>query len=208
MSASTQFAPGRSTSVALIALFIGLACVVIAKETGQIDNVMAKRGVGALMGLMMIVTGNFLPKLIFPLARGTRVGAAERLCGWILVLTGLTLVAAFALLPSEDVAFQGAVVGLIGFAGVGLTLLGSGGSVRRDGITDPAEPDDSGALAYRSARVRVSALFILHGIAWAFAMFVADAFFGDGAAVWMMVAFTIANTLLAIKFRKQWFPVR
>mgnify|MGYP003665890195 CR=1 FL=1 len=92
MTASTPQAPGRSSSTALVVLLIAFAGVVIAKESGQIDGVMAKRGVGALLGLMMVVTGNFLPKLIFPLTRSARVGAAERLCGWILVLTGLTLV--------------------------------------------------------------------------------------------------------------------
>ena len=134
MTASTQIAPGRSSSVALVALLVAFAGVVIAKETGQIDGILAKRGVGALLGLIMVVTGNILPKLIFPLSRAARVGAAERLCGWILVLTGLTLVAAFALLPDEGVAFWGAVIGLVGFVGVGLTLLGSGGSALRGEI--------------------------------------------------------------------------
>jgi hypothetical protein len=208
MTASTQIAPGRSSSVALVALLVAFAGVVIAKETGQIDGILAKRGVGALLGLIMVVTGNILPKLIFPLSRAARVGAAERLCGWILVLTGLTLVAAFALLPDEGVAFWGAVIGLVGFVGVGLTLLGSGGSALRGEITDPAESDGTGTLACRSARVRVSAIFILHAIAWAFAMFVADDLFGDGAAVWMVVAFSIANGLLALALRKQWYSNR
>jgi hypothetical protein len=208
MTPSTQIAPGRSSSVALVALFVAFAGVVVARETGQIDGILAKRGVGALLGGIMVVTGNILPKLIFPLSRAARVSAAERLCGWILVLTGLTLVAAFALLPDEGVTFWGAVIGLVGFVGVGLTLLGSDGAAVRDGIADSAEPTDTGTLACRSAKVRVSAIFILHAVAWAFAMFVADGLFGDRAAVWMVVAFTIANTLLAIKFRKQWFPVR
>ncbi len=204
MTASTQIAPGRSSSVALVVLLVAFAGVVLAKETGQIDGILAKRGVGALLGLIMVVTGNILPKLIFPLSRAARVGAAERLCGWILVLTGLTLVAAFALLPDANVAFWGALIGLIGFVGVGLTLLGSGRSARREGTDNLAEAADTGSLACRSAKVRVSAIFILHAIAWAFAMFVADALFGDGAAVWMVVAFSIANGLLALALRKQW----
>ena len=55
MTASTQLTPGRSSSVALISLLLAFAGVVIAKETGQIDGVMAKRGVGALLGLIMVV---------------------------------------------------------------------------------------------------------------------------------------------------------
>lgn len=204
MTASTHPSPGRASSVALVTLLLAFAGVVIAKETGQIDGVMAKRGVGALLGLIMVVTGNVLPKMIFPLTRTARIGTAERLCGWILVLTGLALVAAFALLPDEGVALQGALIGLAGFAGVGLTLVASGWSVQRDGL---AEPEGAGPLAHRSARVRVSAIFILHAIAWAFAMFVADAIWDDRAAIWMVVAFTIANSLLALVLRKHWRPV-
>lgn len=208
MTASHSLTPGRSSTIALVFLLLGFAAVVIAKETGQIDGIMAKRGVGALLGLIMMVTGNILPKLIFPLTRAARIGTAERVSGWILVLTGLALVAAFAGLPDDNVALQGAVIGLAGFAGVGLTLIASGWSVQRDGLSVLAEPGESAPLAYRSARVRISAIFILHAIAWAFAMFVADAIWDDPAAIWMVVAFTIANSLLALALRKHWWPMR
>lgn len=207
MTASTHPSPGRTSSVALVTLLLAFAGVVIAKETGQIDGVMAKRGVGALLGLIMVVTGNVLPKMIFPLTRTARIGAAERVCGWILVLTGLALVAAFALLPDEGVALQGALIGLAGFAGVGLTLVASGWSVQGGGMSSLAEADGASPLAQRSDKVRVSAIFILHAIAWAFAMFVADAIWDDQAAIWMVVAFTIANSLLALVLRKHWRPV-
>lgn len=207
MTASTHPSPGRASSVALVTLLLAFAGVVIAKETGQIDGVMAKRGVGALLGLIMVVTGNVLPKMIFPLTRTARIGAAERVCGWILVLTGLALVAAFALLPDEGVALQGALIGLAGFAGVGLTLVASGWSVQGGGMSSLAEADGASPLAQRSDKVRVSAIFILHAIAWAFAMFVADAIWDDQAAIWMVVAFTIANSLLALVLRKHWRPV-
>ena len=207
MTASTHPSPGRASSVALVTLLLAFAGVVIAKETGQIDGVMAKRGVGALLGLIMVVTGNILPKMIFPLTRTARIGTAERVCGWILVLTGLALVAAFALLPDEGVALQGALIGLAGFAGVGLTLAASGWSVQGGGMSSLAEVDGASPLAQRSDKVRVSAIFILHAIAWAFAMFVADAIWDDQAAIWMVVAFTIANSLLALVLRKHWRPV-
>jgi hypothetical protein len=208
MTASHSLTQGRSSTIALVFLLLGFAAVVIAKETGQIDGIMAKRGVGALLGLIMVVTGNILPKLIFPLTRAARIGTAERVSGWILVLTGLALVAAFAGLPDDNVALQGAVIGLAGFAGVGLTLIASGWSVQRDGLSVLAEPGEAAPLAYRSARVRISAIFILHAIAWAFAMFVADAIWDDPAAIWMVVAFTIANSLLALALRKHWWPMR
>jgi len=208
MTASNSLTPGRTSMIAFVILLLGFAAVVIAKETGQIDGIMAKRGVGALMGLIMVVTGNILPKLIFPLTRTARIGTAERVSGWILVLTGLALVAAFAGLPDDNVALQGALIGLTGFAGVGLILIASGWSVARDGLNVLAEPEGAAPLAYRSARVRVSAIFILHAIAWAFAMFVADAIWDDQAAIWMVVAFSIANGLLALVLRKHWLPAR
>ena len=38
-------------------------------------------------------------------------------------------------------------------------------------------------------------------------MFVADAIWDDPAAIWMVIGFTIANSLLALALRKHWRPV-
>lgn len=66
---------------------------------------LTERAFGVMAGVMLIVTGNFLPKTARPLtaqrydpARRQRV---ERLSGWILVLAGLVYASASAFAPAD-----------------------------------------------------------------------------------------------------------
>jgi hypothetical protein len=63
------------------------------------------RGLMAVAGLFLIVTGNALPKTLIPLSamRGdpARVEAARRLAGWTWVLVGLAVVVAWLLAPES-----------------------------------------------------------------------------------------------------------
>lgn len=208
MTSSFSRSPGRVSSAALVALILAVGGVAIARETGQIDGVMARRGMGAALGLIMIVTGNILPKLIFPRTGDARAGAAERLCGWILVATGLALVAGFSLIADDHVALGGSVIGLVGFASVALTLLTSRWSLgERRGESAATNIGEAGVAA-RRGQVRVSAVLILHAIVWVFAMFIADEIWGDRAGVWMVTGFTLANIGLALSFRDRVRPAR
>ena len=44
-------------------------------------------------------------------------------------------------------------------------------------------------------------MYILHAIGWVFAMFLADIIWGDKSMVWMLVGFTIANSVLALTYK-------
>lgn len=113
---------GRVMGPAVIG-FLGLSAIAViaamANRAGALDASVARRTIGMVVGLMAIVTGNFLPKLRPLGANEMNVGAvvaAERTAGWILVLLGIAFVVMFALVPLRiavslsPIAALGAVV--------------------------------------------------------------------------------------------------
>jgi hypothetical protein len=95
--------------VTLIAMSFGLA-----DSMGVIDAIAAKRGIGFSIGLMLVVVGNFLPKLRpLHLSRATANSAAiERLSGWTLVLAGCGWIALFAFAPLIQARYAAALIGI------------------------------------------------------------------------------------------------
>src|SRR5262249_20846318 len=83
----------------LSAVMVGVSVV---RKAGLLDAAGASRVLGACLGLMAVVTGNFLPKMR-PLDATTgdieRVAGAERRAGWMLVIMGLALVGLFVAAP-------------------------------------------------------------------------------------------------------------
>ena len=103
------------TVVGFLSLFAAMVGVAIAKKTGMIDYGLAKRCVGIVLGLMLIGTGNLLPK--FRLFESPRLDpaqglAATRFAGWTFVLTGSVYVAVWALAPTSSVVLVSSLVGL------------------------------------------------------------------------------------------------
>lgn len=72
------------------------AAVVVLKQNGIIDGDMAQRALGVVLGLMLVVYANFIPKQI---ARGN--ARAKRLIGWTFVLAYLAYAAIWAFAPME-----------------------------------------------------------------------------------------------------------
>jgi len=113
----------RSSWQPAVVGFLTLCALVVAAElarrTGLIDASAARRASGLLLGLMAIVTGNFLPKmrpLGAPVAYVASVTAAERTAGWILVLMGFALAGLFAFAPLEVARSSSPIVALGGLA--------------------------------------------------------------------------------------------
>ncbi len=65
----------------------------LANEVGLINADAEERASGIIMGMVLIVTGNFLPKVVRPLNKGAcdqaRAKAAERFTGWAFVIAGI-----------------------------------------------------------------------------------------------------------------------
>jgi len=80
------------------AMFAGALIIVtsllasIAGEIGLIVPEIEKRTVGIVIAVMLIVTGNYLPKVVRPINTSNcdpiRVRAAERFAGWCFVIAG------------------------------------------------------------------------------------------------------------------------
>jgi len=86
---------------ALIAVALILALV---KRMDWLGDDTARRAAGLFGGALLIVTGNFLPKQLGPLA--SKCGASceqslQRFSGWSLVLAGMVYCAAWLFAPVE-----------------------------------------------------------------------------------------------------------
>jgi hypothetical protein len=99
--------------VTLIAMAFGLA-----DKIGVIDADIAKRGIGFAIGFMIVVIGNFLPKLRAFTWIGTTASSAatERLAGWMLVLTGTVWIVLFAFVPLDQARHLSALTGISALA--------------------------------------------------------------------------------------------
>lgn len=169
--------------------------VAVARDQDVVDPDLGRRVVAIGLGSILVVTSNALPKLVRPLtAHGSnpaRVLAAERFAARTLVLTGIAFVALWALGPIEHLMLISALVGLAGFALVGVSQL----RLMLDGNTRSREAEDADEdpAAKEVAIKRTAIVVLLHGLLWVFAMFLADSIWGDRAAPWMVIAFLVAT---------------
>lgn len=96
-------------SVTLLLIAIGLA-----DKIGVIDSEVAKRAIGFAIGLMLVITGNSLPKLrpLHSSRANANSTASERLSGWALVLAGSGWILLFAFAPLNLARYVAAVIGI------------------------------------------------------------------------------------------------
>jgi hypothetical protein len=120
----------KSLRIAMSA-FAGLAgvaaLVAIAHRTGLMADGSTKRALGIVVGLLAIVTGNFLPKfrlLSVPGNDPARASSAEWFAGWTLVMAGIGYVAFFVLLPLEYARVAAAILGSASIITIGFNWAG------------------------------------------------------------------------------------
>jgi hypothetical protein len=195
MSHETQ--PHRALIAMMIAL---LACVVvmsalgIGKMTGTLDPLVARRGVGAMLGLILAATGNVVPKLrLFQPATGAaHSDAIDRFAGWTFVACGLSFAAVFLFAPADKIMLASPLLVVAGFLVVLARWLMWKG-------TRPLHLSPRWTPGRRSlATMLVSVLLVC-------AIFFADAVWGDAVSRWMGVLFLYVlfslRALLAIRLR-------
>lgn len=199
-------------------LLAGVLGFALLKETGVLTNNVSKRSAGALIGIVLIVTGNSLPKYITPLSMRAcspaRATATERFAGWVFVLGGLVYVAAWVFAPIENAKLWSSLIGLCVFliVIVAWTRLASGPQQEYFDATLPGDGDADQQRGGRPimsspSRGRVAVIILLHALAWAIAMLFASALFentawGNQVAPWMSVGFVLANGVLIAAQRK------
>ena len=192
----------RPTVSAFLGLLGIVALFALAKGMGVIGAVIARRATGLLIGVMMVVVGNMVPKLRplnSPSTDPAEAGAAERSAGWTLALMGITYIALFAFAPLDLAQHVSPFVGMGAIAVIALnwtwlaagTLLG--GAQSAETLTELSEP------ALEKRKVMISLLFgLLYVLAGAWIVFlVQDRSWGRELASWMILAI---GTLYAIVY--------
>jgi hypothetical protein len=116
--------PVKVAVFGFLGLMLAAVVMAIANKTGVVEPVTAKRGFGLIIGGLAIVIGNFLPKLRLLAGDPIRTAAAERLAGWMLVLTGTADVALFAFAPLDQAKLVSALLGISAMAAIAVSWAG------------------------------------------------------------------------------------
>ena len=187
--------PGKGTAILAALVIMTLFAAGIGKEMGFIENDTAKRISGVVFGLLVILFGNILPKLVSPLGSDAeaagRSRAADRIAGLVLVLTGLAVVAIWLAVPADSAMLASAMAGLGGLF-ISLMLWTFQAAPRLAGFRGPE------ALEHPASIRRLTVLFLLHAVFWVFLIFLADTLWGDASAKWIAIAFTLLNGVIAL----------
>lgn len=81
---------------------------------GVLSGNVSERGVGVVMGLMVMAYGNAMPKLLVPMSgqqNEAKRQALQRFCGWAMVIGGIGYVLAFMFLPIDYAAYGAVACG-------------------------------------------------------------------------------------------------
>jgi len=187
--------PPAALYVAVLGLLVLAAGLGVASATGTLDRAAGGRYFGMLIGVLMIIAGNALPKLLRPGPAGDALRTAERLAGWIFVLGGLTTIGLWLWAPEANRLVTVSVAGLAIFALVLVTTFFlTALQVKRGTV---AVPDLAPEM--RQAAVNRRVLFhILHAIMWVFAIFLMAELRGAGTVSLMAVGFTVSMGVLDV----------
>ena len=184
MSTQTEQAPQVRAAVFTVGVLVLLVIAIAAANAlGYAERDLTKRAAGAMFGIILAAAGNVLPKLVRPLSERrdpAAAMAAERFAGRGFVLAGIAIVPICLLAPLPYALPLSAVIGLGAFG-----LIAANRALRAPGEPLPHPLSAQGAM-----------LQIFHALLWVFAMFAADWIWGDAAAKWMVVAFSMAQGLL------------
>jgi len=173
------------------AVLAAILSIAAARETGLIDPDLGKRLGATMIGLMLAVCGNILPKIARRLEMGRETAAAfaaaDRNAGWILVLSGVLYAGVWLAAPLGRAALGASCVGLGGL------LLALGVWLWRVRPTEPyARP---GLLTTTAMAGRLTVFFLIGGVFGAGLLIQIDAVFGDQIAQWTSVGFALGMPL-------------
>ena len=117
MNSQTIYSRPLKTMVfGFLAFALAAAALAVAQNMGYIEPALVKRAMGLIIGVMVIITGNFLPKTRPLNAPGVNppgpAAGAERFAGWTLVVVGIAYVALFAFASLEQARKISSLLGI------------------------------------------------------------------------------------------------
>lgn len=185
--------------------FLGLMAIAVAlalaAKTGIIDSTVEKRALGVLIGVMLIVMGNLLPKLR-PLNAHVNdpatVTAAERLAGWLLVIAGTLYTALFVFAPLDRARPISSLIGIgvIVIIAASWIRLAIRALARRDSRIFSGNIPDKRAVEQRKVvSWLIFAFFYLFATACVTFLFKDKSWFHEFAS-WMLIGAVFAYALL------------
>jgi hypothetical protein len=200
--------PSRRTPpvTAMVLGFLALAAAAtlfgLGARYGIIAPTVSRRAIGAVIGVMFVVTGNFLPKmrpLNTPATEPTSATTAERVAGWILVLVGFADVALFMFARLEVARTISSIIGIGAIA----VIAANWAWLARSVLFGRGRTAGGETTLYRAPTQRrrimiwlLFAIFYLSATA-AVKVFVSDPGSSDKVATWMLLAFGIFYSLTA-----------
>lgn len=179
-----------SSMAGFLGLFVVVLAMALGKESGLIGHEVAKRGIGVILGLLLIGVGNLLPKFhLFdsPRRDPAQTLASERLAGWVFVVAGAAYAIIWAFVPMPSVIVISSIVGLSSFALVALDWVWGAARSKPSATTRPP----TGAAFDKRLLLGTLLLTLAYGMA----MFLVDNIWGDTVSDWAGLVFT---SLLAL----------
>jgi hypothetical protein len=193
---NTRLVPGKLTYSVYGFLFSLIAITVIIALIGAIDKFMARRIMGGLFGLIMIVSGNFLPKMIRPWQVSYHKSLFQRLTGWILVLSGLGMVGAMSMASDEMTPILTAFIALSGlFISAAMVIFGKWQD-RNHKNQDYDLPNDDFLNDSRQVSIQRALVHILNAMAWVCVMFAAELIWGSNSLNWILIGYVISIAII------------
>lgn len=184
-------------SLLILSSLILMSAFMVKFALGQelVAQEMFARFVGVVIAIVLIVTGNLLPKFAHPLDTASEVPvtnmAFERFAGLAFVLAGIVGAVGWIVLKPNDAALLFAIAGLSASTAAILYGISKWNSLGKQNLVR--------LFTFRLA-LRQSPFMIIHAILWVCILFLLDRVFGDAAVQWAIIAFALFNSALSFWF--------
>jgi hypothetical protein len=165
--------PVKVTVFGFLALMGVAGAIAAAKTAGIIETTVERRALGLVIGVLVVLTGNLLPKTRPLSAAGggrARAMAVERFAGWTLVLAGLSYVALFMFVPLDQARTISSIIGMSAIAVVAANWLWQLRSAASRGQKTMDDTDANAPVPSKAVADRRKLLFhLLFAFLWVFA---------------------------------------
>lgn len=108
--------PLKIMMLGFLGFTLAAAALAFAQKMGFIEAPLERRAMGLILGAVIMVTGNFLPKTHPLTAPGVNppgpAAAAERFAGWTLFVVGIAYIALFAFAPLDQARKISSILGI------------------------------------------------------------------------------------------------
>jgi hypothetical protein len=195
--------PGWIAALSFIGLMVIAGIVTVAKSMHVVDDTLARRAIGVILGVMLVVVGNFLPKmrpLNWPGVDPAETSAAERMAGWMLVLAGVAYSGWFLFAPLKLARPAASFVGIAALVMIAVNWVWWARRARR---RDPGVSAEAATPSRQAVEKRTLMIWLLFAFLYVFATACVVYLINDrhrtlAIASWMHVGFWAIFAVLTV----------